>query len=52
MKSSINLIKNNIQTNLKTKFMVKTNFFRKHKHSLRTIGKSGQLISTAQPLYT
>ena len=46
------IIKNNIQTDLKTKFMVKVKFFRKGKRSLRTIGKPGQLISTAQPLYT
>ena len=52
MKSSKKFNKKNIQTNLKTKFMVKANFFRKGKRSLRTKSKSGQLISTAQPLYT
>ena len=52
MKSSKKLIKNNIQTDLKTKFMVKVKFFRKRKRSLKTKSKPGQLISTAQPLYT
>lgn len=41
-----------MQTDLKTKFMVKVKFFRKGKRSLRTKSKSGQLISTAQQLYT